>query len=132
MLIVDDEPASVQVAAGILESAGYGSLAARNGKEALRELSAHRVDAILLDLLMPEMDGFELLRAIAENEVMRRIPVFVVTSKELSLSEKEFLNHATQGVFHKNANSWKEQVMTQLGKATSRASRPSAQPGSSL
>jgi len=62
-----------------------------------------------------------LLRAIAENEVTRHIPVFVVTSKDLSLSEKEFLHHATQGVFLKSASSWKDQVITQLRKATTRS-----------
>ena len=118
ILVVDDEPACLQVATEMLDAAGYHSTTAANGKEALQQLSVNRVDAILLDLLMPEMDGFDLLRAMAENEATRSIPVLVVTSKELSLSEKEFLHHATQGVFLKATSSWRDQVLTQLRKAT--------------
>jgi signal transduction histidine kinase/CheY-like chemotaxis protein len=121
VLVVDDEISCLQVATEILDSSGYLALTAHNGKEALQQLSAHKVDAILLDLLMPEMDGFELLRALAENEAMRRIPVFVVTSKELSSPEKEFLHRATQGIFLKATDSWKGQVIAQLQKATSKA-----------
>jgi DNA-binding response OmpR family regulator len=63
ILVVDDEASLVKVVRGYLEQAGYQVVTASNGREALFVARDHKPDLIILDLMMPEMDGFEFLRA---------------------------------------------------------------------
>ena len=72
-----------------------GCLSARTGREALALLERAAVDLVLLDLMMPEMDGFAVLEAMREREAMRDIPVIVVTGQVLTEAEMARLN---QGV----------------------------------
>jgi signal transduction histidine kinase/CheY-like chemotaxis protein len=113
VLVIDDEEASLQLASQVLQSAGYVSVVAHSGREALDLLTKNAVDAILLDLLMPEMDGFEVLGHIKDNPSMRDLPVFVLTAKDLTSADTEFLLRATQGLFRKE-ESWKESLLAQL------------------
>jgi len=62
ILVVDDEPGLVKVVRGYLEQAGYQVVTAKNGREALFVAREHKPDLIILDLMMPEMDGFEFMR----------------------------------------------------------------------
>jgi DNA-binding response OmpR family regulator len=62
ILVVDDEAALVKVVRGYLEQAGYQVVSAANGREALFAARDHKPDLIILDLMMPEMDGFEFMR----------------------------------------------------------------------
>jgi adenylate cyclase len=81
ILIVDDTPANIQALAAILRSKGYQISAATNGKQALEVLSRMQPDLILLDVMMPEMDGFETCRRLKAAERWRQIPVIFLTSK---------------------------------------------------
>lgn len=121
VLVIDDEDQSLQLAGHVLESAGHAPLLAQSGKEAFDLLSRGSVDAILLDLAMPEMDGFEVLRKLLDHPTARDIPVFVLTAKDLTESEVKFLTDATKGLFLKQ-KSWKEELLTQLRNVT----RPTA------
>ncbi|MGC9335660.1 MAG: response regulator, partial [Anaerolineae bacterium] len=67
-------------------------LTARNGHDALDILQRERVDLVLLDLIMPELDGFSVLEAMREKEGMREIPVIVVTGQVLTGNEMARLN----------------------------------------
>jgi two-component system chemotaxis response regulator CheY len=83
ILIVDDSPAMRTFIRRVLDLSGLevGScLEASNGEEALRLLEDHWVDAVLTDINMPRMGGEELLRRMAEHEVLRLIPVLVVST----------------------------------------------------
>jgi CheY-like chemotaxis protein len=100
----------------VLSAAGYAPLLARNGQEAHDILWRIRVDAIVLDLLMPEMSGFELLRRVKENPRLREIPIFVLTGKGLTDAEAEFLQRETRGCFQKGTR-WGPELVTQLGLA---------------
>src|SRR5216684_3555490 len=80
VLVVDDDRKTLDLVSDILSSSGYIPHLASSGKDALQLLSEVRMDAILLDLVMPEMDGFEVLRRIKENPALGDIPVFVVTA----------------------------------------------------
>jgi CheY-like chemotaxis protein len=86
------------------------------GKEALELLSKVRMDAILLDLMMPEMDGFDVLRTIRENPELEEIPVFVVTAKDLTEAESRLLKPEVRALFRKD-QSWKADLLAQLRKA---------------
>lgn len=83
ILIVDDSPAMRAFIRRVLDLSGLGvgrCLEASNGEEALRLLNDNRVDAVLTDINMPKMDGEELLRRMSGNEVLRLIPVLVVST----------------------------------------------------
>ncbi|HEX5398983.1 MAG TPA: adenylate/guanylate cyclase domain-containing protein [Verrucomicrobiae bacterium] len=81
ILIVEDAPANIQTLAAILKEKGYQISVATNGRQALEALSKVQPDLILLDVMMPEMDGFETCRRLKAAEQWRHIPVIFLTSK---------------------------------------------------
>jgi adenylate cyclase len=81
ILIVEDTPANIQALASILKDKGYQISVATNGKQALEVLARVQPDLILLDVMMPEMDGFETCRRLKAHEIWRHIPVIFLTSK---------------------------------------------------
>ena len=81
ILIVDDTPANIQILTGILKEKGYQLSIATNGKQALEVLERVRPDLILLDVMMPEMDGFETCRHVKNSESLRDIPIIFLTAK---------------------------------------------------
>jgi CheY-like chemotaxis protein len=88
-------------------------LEAANGREALARLANVAPDVILLDLIMPEMDGFELIEELRHDEVWRRLPVVVVTAAELSDRDHERLNGSVLKVLHKTGTS-REALLAEL------------------
>jgi len=84
ILVVDDEPDAQQLFHRMLASSseGYSVLRASGGREALTILGSQRVDAVLLDMVMPDMDGFQLLAEMAGDDRLRRIPVVAVTGRD--------------------------------------------------
>ncbi|MCQ9206714.1 MAG: response regulator [Omnitrophica bacterium] len=80
ILVVDDEPQNIKLLEANLLPKGYEVLAASNGKEALQAVTANDIDLILLDIMMPEMDGFEVTRKIRATEATQLIPIVLVTA----------------------------------------------------
>src|SRR5262249_42845501 len=81
ILIVDDTPANIQVLSATLKDQGYQISVATNGRQALEAVKRVRPDLILLDVMMPEMDGFETCRQLKAVEQWREIPVIFLTAK---------------------------------------------------
>jgi two-component system alkaline phosphatase synthesis response regulator PhoP len=81
ILSVDDERHIVRLIQVNLERAGYDVITAFDGVEALRKAEAERPDLIILDVMMPKMDGFEVLRHLQANPETRDIPVIMLTAK---------------------------------------------------
>ncbi|MHC1764462.1 MAG: adenylate/guanylate cyclase domain-containing protein [Verrucomicrobiia bacterium] len=81
ILVVEDTPANIQTLAAILKQQGYLISVATNGKQALEVLGRLQPDLILLDVMMPEMDGFETCRRLKASEQWRQIPVIFLTAK---------------------------------------------------
>jgi class 3 adenylate cyclase len=81
ILVVDDTPANIQTLSAILKDRGYQTSVATNGRQALDVLARLHPDLILLDVMMPEMDGFETCRRIKENTAWRDIPVIFLTAR---------------------------------------------------
>jgi signal transduction histidine kinase/CheY-like chemotaxis protein len=75
---------------------------AGNGREALDLLRANKPDVILLDLMMPEMDGFEIVGALQEEPLWRDVPVIVITARDLNAKDRERLNSGVHSVLLKN------------------------------
>jgi two-component system cell cycle response regulator len=100
ILIVDDEPRNVKLLAGILSSEKYASIPAYNGEEALEKVAEEVPDLILLDIMMPKPDGFEVTKELKSNPNYRDIPIILVTALDgtdnkimgLDAGADEFLN----------------------------------------
>ena len=116
ILVVDDDLATLDLLNEMLRSAGYTTHTATSGERALSLLANTAVDAILLDLLMPDMDGFEVLRRLKEDSRLQEVPVFILTAKNLSQSDIEVLRHETQALFHKDGP-WREELLRSLARA---------------
>lgn len=103
ILIVDDDPNTVEMHARMVlsHSAAHRVLKARNGREALAILQHERADLLLLDLMMPELDGFGVLEALRESEATRDIPVIVLTGQALTESDMARLNRGVATVLGK-------------------------------
>ena len=80
ILIVDDEPFNVDYLEQELEDLGYVTVSARNGREALEKVALEAPDLILLDVMMPIMDGLTTCRILKENDETRLIPIVIMTA----------------------------------------------------
>jgi response regulator RpfG family c-di-GMP phosphodiesterase len=80
ILCVDDEPINLSLLEAVLAPQGYLVVSALDGETALARLHIERVDLVLLDVMMPGMDGFEVCRRIKEDETLRNIPVVMITA----------------------------------------------------
>ena len=81
VLIVDDEPSIVETVRFTLEQAGYACLVAYDGEEALRVIRAHQPSLILLDVMLPKLNGFQICRLLKFDAELRRIPVVMLTAR---------------------------------------------------
>src|SRR5437868_1578279 len=81
ILIIDDAPANIQTLSSILKERGYSINIATNGRQGLEVLERIRPDLILLDIMMPEMDGFETCQRIKASTAWREIPIVFLTAK---------------------------------------------------
>ncbi len=80
ILIVDDEAKNVKILNALCSSLGYDTASAANGREAVEKTLEYLPDVILMDVMMPEMDGFEATERIKANELTKHIPVIIVTA----------------------------------------------------
>ncbi|MEX1246897.1 MAG: response regulator [Anaerolineales bacterium] len=81
ILIVDDDLDTLKLVGTTLEKQGYQIIAAKDGIEALERVSQHAPDLILLDIMMPKMDGYEVTRRLRENPATSHIPIIMFTAK---------------------------------------------------
>jgi PAS domain S-box-containing protein len=116
ILLVDDDPKALELLEATLRSAGYETQSVRSGARALEVLSAKLVNAVLLDLLMPNMDGFEVIRHIRQAPRLKELPILVMTAKNLTPDEIALLSRDTQALFQKNG-SWQQQLILEVGRA---------------
>ena len=93
MLLVDDTEINLDILEGIFE-ADFIILKALNGKQALKVLKSQKVDIVILDVVMPEMDGFGVLEAMKEDPALADIPVIIATADEGENEERALLNGA--------------------------------------
>jgi PAS domain S-box-containing protein len=109
VLIVEDDADTSELFQRVLKGAGWLVEVASNGRVALETLEGGGIpDAILLDLMMPEMDGFEFLAHLRKRQEWRHIPVVVVTAKELTAEDRAMLNGSVERILQKGAYSKEE------------------------
>jgi signal transduction histidine kinase/DNA-binding response OmpR family regulator len=103
VLIIEDDPSNRDMLTRLLQKEGLAVVTAENGSAALEQLAIQRPSLILLDLMMPVMDGFEFLSIISREPQLASIPVIVVTAKDLTPEERDRLQGSVKDVFEKGA-----------------------------
>ena len=114
-LVVEDDPASRDVISRLLESDGWAVDTADNGRHALERLEERLPGVILLDLMMPEMDGFEFIRQLQLRSEWKLIPVVVVTAKDLTSDERGALNGHVSRILQKGAYN-REELLEEVSR----------------
>jgi len=85
VLVVDDEPDTLELVKLVLESAGFEAILVNNGMEALAKIDAGKLDLVLLDIMMPDMDGWDVFRKIKERNTT--IPIAILTAKAQNIDK---------------------------------------------
>jgi len=116
VLVVEDDPATREVIRRALERDGWLVREAKNGREALALVSEEAPDLVVLDLMMPEMDGFEFVSRLRASDSGHRIPVVVVTAKELTAKDRARLSGHVSRVFNKGSFT-REELIGELRNA---------------
>ncbi len=114
-LVVEDDPASREVISRLLETDGWSVDQASNGLEGLERLESRIPGVILLDLMMPEMDGFEFIHRLQLRTEWKLIPVVVVTAKDLSAEERGALNGHVSRILQKG-NYNREELLEEVSR----------------
>jgi DNA-binding response OmpR family regulator len=103
VLVVEDDPASREMLVRLVQKAGHTAIEAQDGREALDILAKQRPQLILLDLMMPHVDGFDFVERLRSSELGSGIPVLVVTAKSLTPDDLERLTGKVDDVLRKGA-----------------------------
>jgi CheY-like chemotaxis protein len=113
VLLVEDDETTREMMRSMLQREGWRVSEAANGREGLDRVAQAIPNVILLDLMMPEMDGFEFLDQLRRNERWRSIPVVVITAKELSADDRRRLNGSVERILLKGETS-REALLAQV------------------
>lgn len=113
LLLVEDDADTREVLQRTLERTGWDIAVAENGLVALGKLVDNKPDLILLDLMMPEMDGFQFVAEVQKVESWQTIPIIVITAKDLTPEERQLLNGAVEAVLEKQ-NYSREDLLTTI------------------
>jgi len=111
ILLVDDDPLINRMYEQALIRAGANVFSASNGVEGMAKLKENKVDLILLDILMPQMNGYEMLKQIRENPMTKNLPVIILTNLQDRPEDAEkFKNLGVKHYFNKSKISLKELI----------------------
>jgi signal transduction histidine kinase/DNA-binding response OmpR family regulator/CHASE3 domain sensor protein len=123
LVVEDSEPAAIQMT-DILKEQGYRVLMAHNGREALEQVGRILPDAMILDLMMPEVDGFQVLQTIRAEPRTVPLPVLILTARHVSREELSFLkgNHIHQLIQKGNIN--RAALLAEVGRMVAPPAAP--------
>lgn len=102
VLVVDDDPAVRKLVGDMLRAEGAEVTEAGGGREAVEYLAREAPDLIVLDLMMPDTDGFAVVESVRARPGMEAVPILVVTSKDVTPEDRKLLNGRTQALLHKH------------------------------
>jgi CheY-like chemotaxis protein len=114
-LVVEDDAAAREVVARALASIGWTSVEAENGAVGIEKFGGGKFDLIILDIMMPVMDGFGFIRNLRKTETGRSVPIVVLTAKDLTKKERKELNGNVEQIFLKEETSVDE-LVKQIGE----------------
>ncbi len=115
ILVIDDDPKILQLIAAILETEGFGVLKARVAEEGINLAIEVQPDLILLDLLMPDISGFEALERLKLHPTAKNIPVIIFTARTLTEEDRNRLNTRIRGIIQKGS-SLRESLLAEIRK----------------
>jgi PAS domain S-box-containing protein len=125
ILLVDDDSQNLELVEETLRAAGYDTQSVRSGARALEVLSSKVVGAVLLDLLMPGMDGFQVIRHVRQEPTLGDLPILVMTAKNLTQEEISLLGRETQSLLLKKGT-WQQQLTAEVGRVIRGSARSKA------
>ncbi len=126
-LVVEDEEDTRTVIRQTLERAGWSVAQAEHGRKGLERVAERRPDVIILDLMMPEMNGFDFLDALRGNPQWRGIPVLVLTAMELSIEDRRRLSGEVERILQKGASA-RDQLLEEVGRVLAGVAARRAEP----
>jgi CheY-like chemotaxis protein len=112
-LLVDDDEVVRRGVRQALEPIGWQVTEAENGQVAVESLTATRPDVIILDLMMPKMDGFEFLDELRSRQDWQGIPVVIITAKDLTQEDRDRLNGGVERIIQKSD---RDEMLRQLSR----------------
>jgi signal transduction histidine kinase/DNA-binding response OmpR family regulator len=116
VLVVEDDAPTREIITELLTTKGYAVVTAPDGESARAQVAASLPELVILDLVLPKVSGFELLAEWRADRRTAELPIFVLTSKDLSAREKSYLRTHAQSLFRKQ-ESWQEALLKQLQRA---------------
>ncbi len=113
IMVVDDNPEAVELVSSILEPEGFSVIKAYGGAEAVEKARGERLDAIILDLMMPGMDGFEVVHRLKGIPSACDVPIFILTAKDITVEDRLRLAGQIERIYLKSVFS-REDLIKQL------------------
>ena len=110
VLVVDDEPANLELVEAQLKPAGFEVLRADGGRRGIEMARSQHPDLVLLDLMMPTVNGFDVVEELRATEATRHIPIMVLTAKVLTDADKRTLNGHVEGIFRRDSHAGAELI----------------------
>ena len=114
VLVVEDDPATRELLRRMLEAEGWAVSEAENGRVALEQIAQQQPATVLLDLMMPEMDGFAFVVELRKQRAWRSIPIVVITARDISPQDRLRLNGYVEKILAKSALS-REVLLAEVG-----------------
>ena len=118
LLLVEDDAPTREMMRRMLEKEQWTVMEAENGQVALEQIANQQPELILLDLMMPQMDGFTFVNVLQQNEAWRSIPVVILTAKEITAEDRQQLNGYVENILQKGAYT-REELLSQVRKLVS-------------
>jgi len=121
ILVVEDEVSTLEMIVELLKAYGYSVSTATDGEQARASVAQSLPELVILDLLLPKISGFELLAEWRSTSRTADLPVFVLTSKDLTKEEEKYLHGHSESIFRKQ-ESWREALIKQLERVVTSSS----------
>ena len=115
VLVIDDDQETTELMALFLKEKGFEIKKANGGKQGIKKAITQNPDLIILDLMMPEMNGFEVIKELKNHQASKNIPVIINTSLEITQNEIKELNGKIHSLVEKGASS-KAEILTEIRK----------------
>jgi DNA-binding response OmpR family regulator len=125
ILVVEDDVSTREMIVEVLKSYGYAVSTAADGDQARASVAQFLPELVILDLVLPKMTGFELLAEWRSHPRTAELPVFVLTSKDLTKEEEKYIHAHAESLFRKQ-NSWREPLIKQLERVVTSLSLENA------
>jgi PAS domain S-box-containing protein len=125
ILVVEDDVSTLEMIVELLEAYGYAVSTAADGEQARVNVAQFLPELVILDLVLPKVSGFELLAEWRSNPRTADLPVFVLTSKDLTKEEEKYIHAHAESLLRKQ-NSWREQLIKQLERVVTSPSLENA------